>query len=87
MPIYDFRCENCQRVKENFAKIEERTMICDCGGKMNRLISRNYCVHSDLKPYIDEHIGVKPVYVKSKQHREQLMKKHGVYESYGKGWV
>lgn len=88
MPLYDFRCRSCSDVKEKYANHEHRLSVCDfCGGEMVRLVTTRYSVHRDLKPYLDEHIAENPVWVKSKKHREELMKKHGVYESHGKGWI
>ena len=87
MPLYDFKCQSCGQKHELYAKIEERNATCECGGNMDRLITSRYYAHSDLKPYLDEHIGDKPVWVQSRKHRRQLMREHGVYEAHGKGWL
>lgn len=86
-PIYDFKCGKCETVKERYAKIEERVTDCDCGGKMKRLITTRYYAQGDIKPYLDEHLTDRPVWVESRQHRKKLMKQYGVYEAHGKGWV
>lgn len=87
MPIYDFRCKKCEQVKEYHAKIEEKEKTCECGGDMVRLITTNVMVSGDLEPYLDWHIGKEPVYIKSKKHRQAVMKREGVSEAYGKGWI
>jgi putative FmdB family regulatory protein len=90
MPIYDFKCQKCDQVSEYYAKISETERACEepgCHGEMKRLITTNVSVAGDIQPYLDPHIGSKPVYIKSKQHRREVMRKEGVYESYGKGWI
>ena len=87
MPVYDFRCKTCNKTHEYIAKFEERQKTCECGGEMDRLITTRYAVIGDIEPYIDEHIGEKPVVVKSRKHRQQLMRENGVYEKFGKGWL
>ena len=52
---------------------------------MRKLIS-SYSVIGDLEPYLDANLSDRPVWVRSKRHREQLMRENGVTEKYGKGW-
>ncbi len=56
-----------------------------CGNKMRQRYGHN--VIGDVQPYLDPNLGDKPVWVQSKQHRKELMKKASVIENYGKGWV
>lgn len=41
MPIYDYKCPDCKRSKEQYARPEnyEKPIPCDCGGQMCRCIS------------------------------------------------
>ena len=40
MPLYDFRCEQCEAVSEHMAEADEKSRRCEeCGGLMNRLLS------------------------------------------------
>lgn len=40
MPLYDFRCEQCETTAEHMAEADEKARRCeDCGGLMNRLLS------------------------------------------------
>ena len=32
----------------------------------------------DIEPYVDENVGQRPVWVKSRQHRTQLLKERGL---------
>lgn len=50
---------------------------------MTRVIG-NYSVVPDLQPYYDENLEA---YVKSKQHRRQLMAERGVSEKFGTNWL
>lgn len=87
MPIYTYQCLDCEALTDAYKKIDERNdcPICACGGQTKKIIS-NYFAISDLDPYLDMNIGSEPTWVKSKQHRKQLMKENGVSEIYGKGW-
>lgn len=58
----------------------------DCCGQAMKHVLGNYSVIPDVEPYLDENIGNEPTWVKSKKHRRQLMKEHGVQEKFGKGW-
>ena len=89
MPLYDFRCDSkkCGKVVESYAKMDETTKKCDCGAQMTRLITTRFTPISDLEPYLDPHIGKEPRWIKSRQHREKVMREEGVYEASGKGWV
>lgn len=87
MPVYTCKCIACGKEADYYTSVSDRnnTPNCDCGAQTEKIISA-YCVIPDLVPYLDENIGKEPTWVKSKQHRKQLMKEHGVIEKYGKGW-
>ncbi len=84
MPSYDFKCEKCGNQEELWMKVSEYKKPSCCGQEMKRIFS--YAVVKDVDPYVDYDIGDKPVVVKSKQHRKELMKKFGVEEKYGEKW-
>ena len=86
--IYDYQCLKCGEITEAIRSVDERNNCpeCEvCGGETKKIISA-YNVHGDLEPYLDEHIGREPVWIKSRKHREKVMKEEGVSEAYGKGW-
>jgi putative FmdB family regulatory protein len=88
MPIYDYKCAACGDIKERYAKVSQTALPCpSCGAETQRLLTTRYSVHADLEPYWDPHIGREPVYIKSKQHRREVMKREGTSEIVGKGWV
>lgn len=84
MPIYEYRCQDCNEITDAFRSVSNRDDApeCSCGGETKKIIS-SYRVHSDFAPYYDENLES---YVKSKQHRKKVMKEKGVTEAYGKGW-
>lgn len=86
--IYECKCDVCGRKEDIIRRLDDRDKDLPhcCNQEMRRIIS-GYRVVSDLDPYLDENLGDKPVWVKSKKHRERLMKEHGVSEKYGKGWI
>jgi len=81
MPRYDFSCSGCGKMLELYAAIEEREKICECGTIMKRLITTRYYAQGDMAPYFDEHIGDKPMWVTSRRHRRELLKKYRLYEA------
>lgn len=50
---------------------------------MSRLVTTNYSVVRDVAPYYDDNLQT---YVRSKQHRAEVMREKGLTEKYGKGW-
>lgn len=83
--IYPFACDACGKSEEHWMKVSEYRVPECCNKPMRRVFGHG--VVKDLEPYLDENLTDRPVWVKSKHHRRQLMKEHGVYEKYGKGWV
>jgi len=89
MPAYDYECPACGKVEERILPVARRLdpqMCPDCETRMAKLVTTSYNVVGDIEPYVDENLASEPVYVKSKQHRQTLMREHGVAEKYGKGW-
>lgn len=81
MPLYDFSCTNCGPVKDVFAKMEDMEVPCPkCGEDMQRLFSPTRNIIADLEPYLDENLGHTPVYVKSKRHKRDLLKRANLVE-------
>lgn len=84
MPLYDMKCDKCGPVTDVWARIDEETMPCKCGGRMRRVISATRS-NPDWEPYLDEHLvpphhNGPPTLVKSRQHRKELMKQLGVVD-------
>ena len=86
MPIYSYKCEKCEKIQDLTKKIDDRDDCPECCGQTTKKIITNFKVHPDFEPYIDENISDRPILVKSKKHRLQLLKENGLIEAYGKGW-
>lgn len=80
MPIYQHRCSVCSKEVEEYRKLDDydKHPLC-CGQPMPKFFT-GHSVIPDLEPYIDEHLADRPVLVKSKKHKKQLMKEHNVRE-------
>lgn len=38
MPIYEYKCQKCNKIFELFQKVNDKPLKkCDCGGKVNRI--------------------------------------------------
>jgi len=86
MPVYDYKCGKCE--KEDLNRVEpyeNKVLKCKCGGDKTRFFT-SMNSFGDLEPYMDQHIGEHPTYIKSKKHRQQVMKENGVVEKLGKNW-
>ena len=86
MPVYDYQCKKCQKIEEKYNSINDRSNGPVCCGEVMKKYIGNYNIVPDIEPYVDYHIGDKPVFVRSKKHRRKLMDEYGVFENYGKGW-
>lgn len=90
MPIYEYECqaEDCDnRVTEYRHMVARNTPAhcAKCGGVMPRAIERPN-VNPDYEPYLDEHLVPSGYtgpgnWVKSRQHRRELMKQYGLGEA------
>lgn len=77
IPLYDFECKD-HGIKENvWAKMDE-AVKCDCGKVMERLITATR-IQGDIEPYVEYNMGHEPVYIKSRQHYYQELKKRGLH--------
>lgn len=83
MPIYDAECPKCG-VIEVWGKINE-VSVCKCGRNMTRLISPTR-INPDIQPYVDMDMEYTPTLVKSRQHRDQLLKEKGLYAKTNNRW-
>lgn len=85
--IYEYQCQVCQQVTDAWRRVDDRNdcPTCECGGETKKIIS-GYRVHGDMEPYFDENLGPNGTYVKSRKHRAQAMKEHGLFENIGQNW-
>lgn len=84
--IYAYECPDCGAVKDEIRRVEDRNNCpeCDlCKVTMKKLIGGHNVV-GDMEPYYDENLETG---IKSRKHRERVMKEKGVYEKIGRGWI
>lgn len=80
MPIYHVRCKKCNKIFDEYAKLEDVDKIkCKCGGDAEVWFGglRSVGIHI-WEPYWEENITHQPVLVESKQHLKELCKEHNV---------
>ena len=96
MPYYDLQCKNCGAIHENvFARIRDvESVLCHRCFSSTRVLLSPFTAVCDIEAYMDENLaspddGGKPVLVKSKQHKRQILKEKGLYEKPNKNvrWV
>ena len=77
MPLYDFKCDTCGKVVENFrylSNLDEAEICPACSKEMRRLFPTN--THA----VIDSEMDSKPRSQVVKEHNEKLKQKHAGYE-------
>ena len=85
MPLYTYECSTCAGIEEAFRSIANRNQAPECSvcGTITKKIISGYSVVGDVEPYYDDNLQS---YIKSKQHRKQVMREQGVMEKYGRNW-
>lgn len=76
MPLYDFQCDKCNKVTEEFMKVSEYQEPICCEQKMKRLFGST-SVMPDIEPYVSMIDG--SIINSRSKHREHL-KQHGCIE-------
>lgn len=86
MPIFDYRCDKCKKVVEEFVKRHDDIVICDsCGNAMTKLLAPfryKYETGDFFEPYVDTdiHPEGKPLKIATKEEFFTQCRK------YGRGW-
>src|SRR5688572_29381856 len=82
--LYSYMCSDCDSVKDEFRSVDRRhePVRCDCGTLMQKLLG-GHRVIGDMQPYYDDNLQT---YVKTRSHRQQVMREQGVSEAYGRNW-
>lgn len=78
MPLYDVKCQICNKEFEHFCSIKEiETIVCNCGGRAKVLIT-NTKSQDWFKPHWNPNFDLEPVYIKSRNHYKQLCREKGL---------
>lgn len=81
MPTYTARCKACEHIQDYYEKIDNcyNTPPCEQCGNLTKKILTPSSVHV-FKPYLDENISDRPVWVETKKQKKALLKKNGLRE-------
>jgi len=62
MPIYEYRCDQCNKIFEVLQKISEEplTTCIDCGSKLEKLVSRSAFQFKGSGWYVTDYKNQKP---------------------------
>jgi putative FmdB family regulatory protein len=83
MPLYEYECA-CGKHADEFRSVADRNNAPLCCGKPMQKVIGGHRVIGDVAPYYDDNLET---YVKSKQHRREVMREQGVSEIYGRRWM
>lgn len=79
MPLYDYKCMECDNQFEEYAKIDKRNgvMCPKCNHPCEIQITNS---HSQdwFKPHWNPNFDIDPVFVRSRNHMKQLCKKYNM---------
>jgi putative FmdB family regulatory protein len=78
MPTYHVKCKRCDKIFDEFARVEDIDKIkCECGGDAEVWFGGLKGFGNIIwKPYWEENITHQPVLVESKKHLKELCDKH-----------
>jgi len=65
--------------------MSQKTAVCDCGGRMNRVISSGYGINAGTFDYVEENLGANPVRITGREHLERVMREQKVSARSPKG--
>jgi len=79
MPVYDYLCPFCGHKEDKYMKHFEDKLYQVCGkcGRSTDPIPSLTAINPDWEPYYD---SVMEEHIRSRSHRRELMKKHGLIE-------
>jgi len=77
--IYPYECNNCSSTVEHIrpSSMHTHCETCQCGGVMRQVFSIQKPIVDDMEATYYTALGT---VVKSKRHRSELMKRHGLIE-------
>ena len=82
MPHYDFICEACDTLYYDiFFHMEETKEVVCCGKPTERVWSRPEVNTDFYMGTVDPNFGHEPILLRSRKHRRDLLKRHGLYEA------
>lgn len=81
MAIYDYQCAVCGLIPDVIAHIADEQIVCPtCGAFARRLFSPPSAIICDIDPYVDENLGQGGMYITSRQHKREVLKRSGLVQ-------
>jgi len=83
MPMFDYRCDHCKIVAEEYVKRYDDEVTCElCGQKMTKLMPTfkyQFATGDFFEPYVDTdiHPDGKPIKIGSREEFSTQCRKHG----------
>jgi len=84
MPLYDLECKACGAEWEMYYKIRDieesdgRFICPKCSASKGKVVIKNFRSQDWFKPHWNENFGIKPEFVRSRNHLKQLCDKYGM---------
>lgn len=80
MPLYNYKCNACEKTFEELRSIEERAAAtCPvCEAPATKQLSIDGTDYHPFPEGVFEHIATTPIYVNDKPHLKRLCREHGV---------
>ena len=80
MPIYDYRCKECNKEFEELATIAQRNLVkSPCCDSSTMIVIKSGASYHRFPEGMFEHITENPIWVNDKPHLKQLCKEHGCH--------
>ena len=85
MPVYEFRCDECETLFEQVSRVEARAVVsCPKCGALPPIVIQWFStppnVMPDMPEYFDRGMG-KGVHIRGRKHRREEMRKRGLTEA------
>jgi len=75
--LYEYYCPGCGKREERYTLISERhSQVCECGTSLKKVIP-DVAMHI-FKPYWDDMMDGKPVYIETEKQKKQELEKRGL---------
>lgn len=79
--IYEYSCEICGRIFEEFKSIEQRNNVFCCKRRAVKIISLPNTTKDKAYEFTTEMFDGKPIEVRSKEQFKRMLKKHGIADA------
>lgn len=80
MPVYQYRCTDCQKMTDEYRTVEQRNNSpqCSCGGHTEKIISAPSMVIPDIQPY--KAVAGDQRWITSRAQHREFLRSNGLEE-------